>query len=530
MMGLVTFNMIVENVDCLDVVSNPGGAAVRFSRLFLLGGARMDDFDSKDEAWMSETLFCGTPEDAKGFLDEHPNCFALSIRDKGLPSAPSVSSAARPNLLECESDQGLSTTFYALERYFFSIESWASRMKDSLLEGGGYQSLINCSEAVLKNFIMVSNSEFRLLAYSQSTPIDDPTTKLIIEQGIHSEETIELFKKYQIMKDWKAQKRITFKPASEMTVNPVMDYVFKIEGNYFIHVLMHCNLRPATPGLADAFQLLIDHMRFYVQRTMSEQVLLYQEPSRLFNDLIAHRTYGDDALDIRLRGTGVPKTAAFTLYVFDLISENSDDLLLLFYVHQLKDAFPWCFVGLHDLHVIALDPIGKLEESISTLQSFVNLHPCTIGMSSPFRHLNEFHLAYQQALSAVELARSPHRSLASAYLEDRSDMLHSFDRCFAAYVADIASSNSELVMHNARDGIVARIVASDMQRGTQNARMLFFYLACERKASVVCKKLFLHRNTLLYNMNKLQREFDFDLDDFHTRQRIMLEYLFTAAP
>ena len=72
-----------------------------------------------------------------------------------------------------------------IEGLLASVESWIRRMKTALLDGGDCQSLLNCSESMLQNFVMVSNSDFRLLAYTQHIPIDDPTTKLVIEQGVH---------------------------------------------------------------------------------------------------------------------------------------------------------------------------------------------------------------------------------------------------------------------------------------------------------------------------------------------------------
>ena len=96
-------------------------------------------------------------------------------------------------------------------------------------------------------------------------------------------------------------------------------------------------------------------------------------------------------------------------------------------------------------------------------------------------------------------------------------------------MSNVANNNNQLVAYCVENGILAHIAAFDEKHGTDDLRILFHYLANERKVSVTCEALFLHRNTLLYHIKRLQERFGFDLDDYHTRQQIMMEYLLAPA-
>ena len=116
-------------------------------------------------------------------------------------------------------------------------------------------------------------------------------------------------------------------------------------------------------------------------------------------------------------------------------------------------------------------------------------------------------------------------SLAAALDGNSGTPLHSFRDCFTYFVADTAKNNSHLIEHFGQSGIVKRIADSDAQRGNDDVRILYFYLKNERKASVTCSELFIHRNTLLYRIRKMEENFDFSLDDVNTRRQIMTEFL-----
>ena len=50
------------------------------------------------------------------------------------------------------------------------------------------------------------------------------------------------------------------------------------------------------------------------------------------------------------------------------------------------------------------------------------------------------------------------------------------------------------------------------------------YLSYERRATQAAKALYLHRNSLLYRIDALQRRYELDLDSCAFRQAFLIEY------
>ena len=65
---------------------------------------------------------------------------------------------------------------------------------------------------------------------------------------------------------------------------------------------------------------------------------------------------------------------------------------------------------------------------------------------------------------------------------------------------------------------------SDKKMNTDDCKLLFEYLRGERKSSAVANLLHMHRNTLLYRIKRIEDEYHIDLDDWSTRERLIVEY------
>ena len=232
------------------------------------------------------------------------------------------------------------------------------------------------------------------------------------------------------MKGWETQTRIECRPA-DFTAHPTLDYVFRMRGSYFLHVVMQCNNRPVTAGLVDEFQLLIDHVEHCAKQEYHERFLLADEPSHLFEDLILRRPVGKGELARRAGALELPSEGSFVLLALYFSEGGSESQFLAYHAQHAKEAFPHCFVGVHGLYVLVLDASGNAPESLAPpVQAFANAHPCTVGASEAFSSLQDFAFAFQQAKKAVEMAMGLRPSLAARYEEKPSaPSVHRFGDC-----------------------------------------------------------------------------------------------------
>ena len=69
-----------------------------------------------------------------------------------------------------------------------------------------------------------------------------------------------------------------------------------------------------------------------------------------------------------------------------------------------------------------------------------------------------------------------------------------------------------------------KISAEDEAHGTNYLDIFWNYLASERNATAVAERLHLHRNTVLYRIDKLQKRFDLDLSSHEVREKMLVDF------
>ena len=69
-----------------------------------------------------------------------------------------------------------------------------------------------------------------------------------------------------------------------------------------------------------------------------------------------------------------------------------------------------------------------------------------------------------------------------------------------------------------------KIIARDKANGTNDFALLFVYLSCDCNISLTAKRLFMHRNTVIYHIDKIKEAFRLDFADKGTRDRCLVDY------
>ena len=73
-----------------------------------------------------------------------------------------------------------------------------------------------------------------------------------------------------------------------------------------------------------------------------------------------------------------------------------------------------------------------------------------------------------------------------------------------------------------------QIYANDMINNTDNTRVLYWYLVFERKATETGEYLHMHRNSVLYRIERLEEQYNLNLDNYQTRIAMAMELAWLA--
>lgn len=117
------------------------------------------------------------------------------------------------------------------------------------------------------------------------------------------------------------------------------------------------------------------------------------------------------------------------------------------------------------------------------------------------------------------------QNAAGQYAQAKTCLKHgktSYYDCALQDLADLSSSSEcrRLAIHPA----IRRILQYDREKKTSFYHMLCTYLRCERNRVLTSEKLFLHKNTLVYRIEKTEKLFCLDLDDPYEREYLLLSF------
>ena len=84
----------------------------------------------------------------------------------------------------------------------------------------------------------------------------------------------------------------------------------------------------------------------------------------------------------------------------------------------------------------------------------------------------------------------------------------------------MGSNGANYLLCTAHPGVVA-LTRHDNENNDNLRDVLYFYLMNGRSVSATADRLYLHRNTIMNKIKKIQSMLNLDLEDRHVRQRLI---------
>lgn len=472
-----------------------------------------------------EVLFIAPASLARRLHDARPELWILGVQRQN--SAATWSLPAQSRLALCSTALSVESLYGKMQNLFLVLSQWIARLREIVIRQGSPQDLLDASEAVLKNFITISDANFKLVASTKNIEIDDPRALELVTLGRHSEQTIALFKRDNIMDQWEKRSRIADTPPI-VSKYRTLDYVYRRCGRYYLHLIMHCNNVPLSMGLSDAFRVLVDHIDFIVRQSPSVGEGPSSETASLVADLVLRRPLGDKELERRAERADLPIDGPLSVAAFRLEEGLHAERYVPYYEQTIAEALPAFSVCSYGSFVLALraGEIG-VEEALK-FDEVAARCSCMVGISDPIRSLRDIPFAFRQAKEAIAAALEETPSLGQLLLGRPQRASAFFRDAFPSFALRTAAQD-DFVAKYASQGVVRRVQIEDKEHGTNDAELLFAYLKNGNNLRRTSEELFLHRSTLSYRIKRLCERFCIDLDDPVVRLGLIVEYFSVKA-
>lgn len=375
---------------------------------------------------------------------------------------------------------------------------------DAFYEAADVGEFIETTAKLIGNPMIVVGSGFKLLASSSTEGLTDADFWVdAVQNGAFSSKLID-----EVLTDHCWDMHITTNEPYERdhTDGPYKWLISKLvfRGQlYGTVVILEVNSMPA--GIWKLLPM-ISNLVVKLLLADRESILFVDNRSQetVFVDLLLGKVRPDSPFHRRILREKLGKSRYFqllTVPVHDGIRGASGNLK-----HTFESLLPDCWVIFYENHLQILSHSeGRPESTLprnekvgEVLRSYGTVCCC----SEFFTDLADLSRVYGQALRTLKMAD---------LLCCENPIIYQADYRFLDMVLSAVDYRTA-DMENFLDPRVLEIRKYDRENGTDYFRTLAVYLQSKEVCSLAAKKLFTHRNTVLYRIGRIRELFDLDLD------------------
>jgi sugar diacid utilization regulator len=293
---------------------------------------------------------------------------------------------------------------------------------------------------------------------------------------------------------------------------------------------MICDEQQPSQGLKDLFMILIERLSKICGVLWEKQIQLESPHYVFFTRLLLGEQLSEAYIYNQLRLTAIPRWPQLKLLVVELEQQDWSG-----HLHEIRAAAVrinrgacYYFPYKQDLLVLCYAEDGDSElshrKSADQLDKLVyQPFGLSCGVSQIFEDITDIDMAYKQAKVILGLKNTIQSEL-FATGERFSKGVYLFEEGLLYYLVSHAGNDERFLDFCFSHCLVEKIYREDQRNGTNNVALFWFYLYHERNATLVAKRLYVHRNTVLYQINKIQQRFDFDLSVPTAREKMLLDF------
>lgn len=423
----------------------------------------------------------------------------------------------------------LADAFNKIQSLFTDLREWHQNMHVSLIKNNDVQEVLNLSKTALGNPIVLVDLGFKLLAHTENIETDDEVYNELVRHGYHTRRNIDrLTHDRQVESIQRLSDIDVESPLPQVTRYHTMTKTFYIDGTPFAYLRMICSAKPASRSLEERFALLSESVEMYLQSNYSAGNIHKNLYEYVLVELIEQRITENEQIEERSRCAGLKMDADYQLA--RIVFEDETNVSLSYMLEQLLVIFPESRPFIYKNCIIMLmtrkDHGRDVREGknlhLRALRDFLNHYCANCGLSAVFHSPRLLSDAFVQAGVALELGSCLHETLGDAAQQEKPKRLYAYEDYLVYHL--ISVYGKDLHLQSLCDERLLQIWERDKQKNTKNAELLCTYLRNKCRPTDTGKLLHMHRNNVIYHIERLSEQFDLDLEDPETCLRLLISF------
>lgn len=407
----------------------------------------------------------------------------------------------------------------SLSETFAFFARWESELLGRMVEGAGLQELLDASEAVFRRPMFIKNDSSWIFAITRGYSVDVHPYWAEMEQG--------------------AGKRVSeFDTVRTVSTDPEFRNVFTerypsvVRSPAYGAMILHANIFfgrrrtaeivalengvPFDQGEVHLMHSFAELLEKYLH-AHSEILLAASDPSTLLESLIERRETDERNLPHIYRSAGLDPTQPLCAAVIEGRNRSETPMLAVLR-DKLSSRLCRAVVFSHEKQVVCLLGLGEDESSAEAVERLKRLIPTDAflwGLSYEFTDLRTLPDHYRLACAALEQAAEKGKPFATVYDE----------ACTLMGRVCAGIEEARRLLHPD----LARLRTADARENAHYIETLLNYLLCGGNYTDTAARLGLHRNSLIYRMNKVRSLMRTDPDNLENRKLLLFSFLLEGA-
>lgn len=436
----------------------------------------------------------------------------LYITDVKIKEIPNV--LMKHNTIILHTVKDLEMIFTDIVEIFRKYNNWADSLLNSLIKDEGVEALLDIGSSMLENPINVRDSSLRLIAFTKNFDYKWHDIKIGFPPVYETNRVNEI--RNSLQKAIHSDTPLVFPPFVEGGFSQDYEYMFnKITSMQKIigFVIVIASNRPIQESDKDIVDYICSILSLEIQKNeniRSNRGITYHT---LIQDLLEGRINSENELSNRIWNLNwqIKKN----LYIMVLHLDQSHSILeYLLYIRNIFVDIVQnnkCIVYKRKvLMIIDTDLENPIDQDTQiNLEEFCISFNGYIGISQQFHEISQLEKYVNQAFIAAELGEKK-----LIRINDYNDYI------LLDFFGQLKTLDIDL-NYFIHPGVKA-LIEYDIQNSTQYLKTLFIYLKNFRNQNSTAKELHLHRSSVLYHLQKLNKILNVDLNDYDTIFHIQL--------
>lgn len=411
--------------------------------------------------------------------------------------------------------------YNAINEVISSYSSWEHSFKLLTIGSDGYQKLVDTGALMLDCQIAFISPGYSVISHNNSVRKTNPFMEDLIKNGYLTSSYLDLV--------LEAKKNAEFEDSTIVIPSTGGTSIIIVSINYHLknmgYLVFIAHNEQSRYRIMYFNSILLSAIRSLVSSTIS--IGKYSNNSAfqsLVSDLIELKVESKDEFNARL---DMMKLKLKKIYLVMLVEFDTMPLTpapINYIVSQLERIIPNCIVTTYQDDIVIwcqktqFDPTQFDNEALTAL---LRKYSARIGISNPSKHYLFLNTFYLQCKSAIKFGRS---------FADEKKLIYYYEENRLMDIIDMCSTNFRTKYNHGNliylcDPAILWLVHYDRKHNTNLADVLYAYLMNDCNSTKTSKELNLHRNTMLYKIDKIESLLNRSLSDGTFRLNLMFSYL-----